>query len=71
VEIWALQYFADLTIDKVTEAKLADYVHWRLSQPRRPAIVTPGNVFGNQEHLGASAARRQPWAESKRMLGSR
>jgi len=28
VEIWALQYFADVTIDKVTEAKLADYVDW-------------------------------------------
>jgi integrase len=26
VEIWALQYFADTTIDRVTEAKLADYV---------------------------------------------
>lgn len=43
VEIWALQYFADTTIDKVTEAKLADYVDWRLSQPRRPAIVTLKN----------------------------
>jgi integrase len=40
VEIWALRYFADVTIDKVTEAKLADYVDWRLSQPKQPAIVT-------------------------------
>jgi integrase len=40
VELWALQYFGDLTIDRITEAKLADYVDWRLSQPKRPAIVT-------------------------------
>ncbi len=43
VEIWALEYFDELTIDKVTEAKLADYVDWRLSQPKRPAIVTLKN----------------------------
>ena len=43
VEIWALQYFAELTIDRVTDARLADYLDWRLSQPRRPAIVTLKN----------------------------
>jgi integrase len=43
VEIWALRYFADTTIERVTEARLADYVDWRLSQPRRPAVVTLKN----------------------------
>jgi hypothetical protein len=43
VEIWALQCFGEMTIDRVTEAKLADYVDWRLSQPRRPTIVTLKN----------------------------
>jgi integrase len=38
-----LQYFDELTIDKVTEAKLADYVDWRLSQQKQPAVVTLKN----------------------------
>jgi hypothetical protein len=29
------QHFGDITIDRVTEAKLADYVDRRLSQPRQ------------------------------------
>ena len=31
--LW-LGYFADVTVDKVTETKLADYVDRRPSQPR-------------------------------------
>jgi site-specific recombinase XerD len=58
VEIWALQYFADTTIDKVTEAKLADYVDWRLSQPRRPAIVTLKNERRAIRQLLRFAKRR-------------
>jgi integrase len=58
VEIWALQYFADTTIDKVTEAKLADYVDWRLSQPRRPAIVTLKNERTAIRQLLRFAKRR-------------
>jgi integrase len=58
VELWALQYFADLTIDRVTEAKLADYVDWRLSQPRRPAIVTLKNERTAIRQLLRFAKRR-------------
>ncbi|MFG3596471.1 hypothetical protein [Bradyrhizobium sp. RDI18] len=58
VEIWALQYFADITIDKVTEAMLADYVDWRLSQPRRPAIVTLKNERTAIRQLLRFAKRR-------------
>jgi integrase len=58
VEIWALQYFADTTIDKVTEAKLADYVDWRLSQPKRPAIVTLKNERTAIRQLLRFAKRR-------------
>jgi integrase len=58
VEIWALQYFADTTIDRVTEAKLADYVDWRLSQPRRPAIVTLKNERTAIRQLLGFAKRR-------------
>jgi hypothetical protein len=69
VEVWALEYFDELTIDKVTEAKLADYVDWRLSQPKRPAIVTLKNErtairqllkFAKRRlHLGSSGVRDQ------------
>jgi integrase len=58
VEIWALRYFADITIDKVTEAKLADYVEWRLSQPKRPAIVTLKNERTAIRQLLKFAKRR-------------
>jgi integrase len=58
VEIWAPQYFGDFTIDKVTEAKLADYVDWRLSQPRRPAIVTLKNERTAIRQLLRFAKRR-------------
>jgi integrase len=58
VEIWALQYFADTTIDKVTEAKLADYIDWRLAQPRRPAIVTLKNERTAIRQLLKFAKRR-------------
>jgi integrase len=43
VEIWALKYFGDLAIDRVTETELAKYLDWRLSQPKRPAVVTLKN----------------------------
>jgi hypothetical protein len=58
VEIWALRYFADVTIDKVTEAKLADYADWRLSQPRQPAIVTLKNERTAIRQLLSFAKRR-------------
>lgn len=58
VEIWALQYFADLTIDKVTETKLADYVDWRFSQPKKPAIVTLKNERTAIRQLLKFAKRR-------------
>jgi len=58
VEIWALQYFDGITIDKVTEDKLADYVDWRLSQPRRPAIVTLKNERTAIRQLLKFAKRR-------------
>jgi integrase len=58
VEIWALQYFGDTTIDKVTKAKLADYVDWRLSQPRQPAVVTLKNERTAIRQLLAFAKRR-------------
>ena len=50
--------FADTTIDKVTEAKLADYVDWRLSQPKRPAIVTLKNERTAIRQLLKFAKRR-------------
>ena len=58
IEIWALPYFADATIDKVTEDKLANYVDWRLSQPRRPAIVTLKNERTAIRQLLKFAKRR-------------
>jgi integrase len=58
VEIWALQYFADTTIDRVTETKLADYVDWRLSQPKQPAIVTLKNERTAIRQLLKFARRR-------------
>src|SRR5882672_5876429 len=58
VELWALQYFDGITIDKVTEDKLADYVDWRLSQPRRPAIVTLKNERTAIRQLLKFAKRR-------------
>jgi hypothetical protein len=53
-----LQYFAETTIDKVTDAKLADYVDWGLSQPRRPAIVTLKNERTAIRQLLRCAKRR-------------
>ena len=58
VELWALQYFADTTIDRITEAKLADYVDWRLSQPKRPAVVTLKNERTAIRQLLRFAKRR-------------
>ena len=58
VELWALPYFGDLTIDHVTEAKLADYVDWRLSQPKRPAVVTLKNERTAIRQLLRFAKRR-------------
>jgi hypothetical protein len=58
VELWALQYFADTTIDKITENGLADYVDWRLSQPKRPAIVTLKNERTAIRQLLKFAKRR-------------
>ena len=58
VEIWALRYFADVTIDKVTEAKLADYADWRLSQPKRRAVVTLKNERTAIRQLLKFAKRR-------------
>lgn len=58
VELWALQYFADTTIDRITEIKLADYVDWRLSQPKRPAVVTLKNERTAIRQLLRFAKRR-------------
>ncbi len=58
VELWALQYFADTTIDGITDAKLADYVDWRLSQPKRPAVVTLKNERTAIRQLLRFAKRR-------------
>ena len=58
VQIWALQYFADTTIDRITEAKLADYVDWRLSQTKRPAIATLKNERTAIRQLLKFAKRR-------------
>ena len=43
VELWGLKYFGDLTINQIDENRLAGFVDWRLSQPRKPAIVTIKN----------------------------
>jgi hypothetical protein len=58
VVIWALQYFGDITIDRVTEAKLADYVDRRLSQPRQPAVVTLKNERNAIRQLPRFAKRK-------------
>lgn len=59
VELWALQYFDQTAIDRVTEDKLADYVDWRLSQPKRPAIVTLKNERTAIRQLLRFAKRRK------------
>ena len=43
VELWGLRYFGDLAISQIDENSLAAFVDWRLSQPRKPAIVTIKN----------------------------
>jgi hypothetical protein len=58
VELWALQYFGDVTIEKVTDATLADYLDWRLSQPKRPAISTLKNERTAIRELLKFAKRR-------------
>ena len=58
VEIWALPYFADVAIDRVTDLKLADYVDWRLSRPKRPAVVTLKNERSAIRQLLKFAKRR-------------
>jgi integrase len=58
VELWALQYFGDVTIDKVTDTTLADYLDWRLSQPKRPAISTLKNERTAIRELLKFAKRR-------------
>jgi len=43
VELWGLRYFGDLAINQIDEDCLSGFVDWRLSQPRKPAIVTIKN----------------------------
>ena len=43
IELWALQYLGEHRIDLVTENVLGDYIEWRLSQPKKPAIATLRN----------------------------
>ena len=43
VELWGLKYLGDLAINQIDENRLAGFVDWRLSQPRKPAIVTIKN----------------------------
>jgi hypothetical protein len=52
-------YFGDITIDRVTEAKLADYVDRRLSQPRQPAVVTLKNERNAIRQLPRFAKRKE------------
>ena len=63
VELWALPYFAETTIDKVIEDNLANYVDWRLSQPKRPAIATLKNERTAIRQLLKFAKRRGYIAE--------
>ena len=58
VEIWALQYFGEISIDRVNDDALASYVDWRLSQPRKPAIVTIKNERTAIRQLLRFAKRR-------------
>jgi hypothetical protein len=51
-------YFGDITIDRVTEAKLADYVDRRLSQPRQPAVATLKNERNAIRQLPRFAKRK-------------
>lgn len=43
VELWALKFFAETTVDQITEGRLVDYAEWRMSQPKRPALSTVRN----------------------------
>ena len=58
VEIWALEYLGGLPIDQITEERLADYVDWRLSQPKRPAVVTLKNERNAIKQLLKFAKRK-------------
>jgi integrase len=63
VEIWALPYFADVTIDKVTEAKLADYGgsrsrSGRPSSPSRTNGLRSVNSSGSQRGAATSPTSR-------------
>ena len=67
VEVWALQYFADTTIDKVTEAKLADYVDWRLRN-RESRLSSRSRTNGRPS--ASSSGSRSDVATSERCQNS-
>ena len=58
IELWALPYFRDDRIDQVTENQLGDYIEWRLSQPRRPAVASLKNERTALRQLFAFAKRK-------------
>lgn len=43
VELWLLPHFNDQPIDAVTDNTLGDYLEWRFSQERKPAVSTLKN----------------------------
>lgn len=53
-----MTYFEDTAIDRVTDDSLAAYVDWRLSQPKKPAIVTIKNERTAIRQLLRFAKRR-------------
>jgi integrase len=58
VELWGLRYFGDTDINQIDENSLALFVDWRLSQPRKPAIVTIKNERNAVRQLLKFAKRK-------------
>ena len=58
VELWGLRYFGDTDINQIDENSLASFVDWRLSQPRKPAIVTIKNERNAVRQLLKFAKRK-------------
>jgi integrase len=58
VELWGLRYFGDTDINQIDENSLASFVDWRLSQPRKPTIVTIKNERNAVRQLLKFAKRK-------------
>ena len=58
VELWGVRYFGDTGINQIDENSLASFVDWRLSQPRKPAIVTIKNERNAVRQLLKFAKRK-------------